>query len=116
MGETLRAALNALAVVAPDWLSNLVGNDWFDRYSKRVEESRLPKGTEARNVMAETIGRDGMRILEAIYDEHTAPLWLREIPVIETLRITWIQQYWINNGHDERVPLRLAPTRGRSST
>ena len=98
VGETLRAALNALAVVAPDWLSNLVGNDWFDRYSKPVEESRLPKGTEARNDYAETIGRDGMRILEAIYYEPTAPLWLREIPVIETLRITWIQQYWINNG------------------
>jgi transposase len=53
-----------------------------------VEESRLPKGTEARNNYAETIGRDGMRILEFIYDEPTTPQWLREIPVIETLRIT----------------------------
>ena len=98
VGETLRAALNALAVVAPDWLSNVVEKDWFDRYSKPVEESRLPKGTEARNDYAETIGRDGMRILEVIYDEPTTPLWLREIPAIETLRITWIQQYWIDNG------------------
>ena len=98
MGETLRSALNALAVVAPDWLSNVVEKDWFDRYSKPVEECRLPKGTEARNDYAETIGCDGMRILEVIYDEPTTPQWLREIPVIETLRITWVHQYWIDNG------------------
>ncbi len=75
VGETLRAALNALAVVASDWLSNIVEKDWFDRYSKPVEESRLPKGTEARNKYAETIGRDGMRIIEAIYDNPATLLW-----------------------------------------
>ena len=98
MGETLRAALNALAVVVPDWLSNVVEKDWFDRYSRPVEESRLPRGTEARDNYAETIGRDGMKILEAIYDEPNTLLWLRKIPVIENLRITWIHQYWISNG------------------
>jgi transposase len=116
VGETLRSALNALAVVHPDWLSNIVFPEWFDRYSKPVEESRLPRGTEARNEYAAKIGQDGMRILEAVYDEPTTPQWLREIPAIETLRIAWTHQYWINNGHDERVPLRLTPTRGRSST
>ena len=98
VGETLRAALNALAVVVPDWLSNLVEKDWFDRYSKPVEESRLPRGTEARNDYALLIGEDGMRILSAIYDDHTTSPWLRSIPAVETLRITWIQQYWIDNG------------------
>ncbi len=63
-----------------------------------MEESRLPRGTEARTIMALTIGCDGMRILEAIYDNPNTPLWLREIPAIETLRITWIHQYWIDNG------------------
>ena len=96
--ETLRSALNALAVVVPDWLSNIVAPDWFDRYSKPVEESRLPRGTEARNDYAETIGRDGLKILEAIYEEPTTPQWLREIPAVETLRITWVHQYWIDNG------------------
>ncbi len=74
VGETLRAALNALAVVVPDWLSKVVEQEWFDRYSKPVEESRLPKGTEARNVMAATIGQDGIRILELIYDDPTTTL------------------------------------------
>lgn len=98
VGETLRSALNALAVVHPDWLSNIVFPDWFDCYSKPVEESRLPRGTEARNEYAAKIGQDGMRILEAVYDEPTTPQWLREIPAIETLRIAWTHQYWINNG------------------
>ena len=39
-----------------------------------------------------------MKILEAIYDEPTTPQWLREIPAIETLRIAWVHQYWIDNG------------------
>ncbi len=98
VGETLRSALNALAVAHPDWLSNLVAADWFDRYSKPVSESRLPRGTDARNKYAETIGLDGMKILEAIYDDATTPQWLREIPAVETLRIAWIHQYWIDNG------------------
>ena len=98
VGETLRSALNALAVVVPDWLSKIVSPDWFDRYSKPVEESRLPRGTEARNNYAQIIGQDGLKILEAIYEEPTTPQWLREIPAIETLRITWLHQYWINNG------------------
>jgi transposase len=40
VGETLRSALNALAVVHPGWLSNIVFPDWFDRYSKPVEKPR----------------------------------------------------------------------------
>jgi transposase len=98
VGETLKSALNTLAVVAPDWLLNIVERDWFDRYSQPVEESRLPRGTEARNEYAETIGRDGMKILEAIYDNSTTPLWLQKIPAIKNLRLTWIHQYWIDNG------------------
>ncbi len=46
--------------------------------------------------MAATIGQDGIRILELIYDDPTTPLWLREIPVIETLRITWIPPLYSN--------------------
>ncbi len=98
VGETLRSALNALAMVVPDWLSNVVTKDWFKRYSKPVEESRLPRGTEARNEYAATIGQDGLKILEAIYDEPNTPQWLKEIPAIETLRIAWVHQYWIDQG------------------
>lgn len=117
VGETLRSALNTLAVAHPNWLSSVVTPDWFDRYSKPVEESRLPRGTEARNDYAAIIGQDGMKILEAIYNEKITPQWLREIPAIETLRIAWVHQYWINNGQlNWRSHKDLPPAGSRSNS
>lgn len=37
LGETLRAALNSLALAAPDWLIKHLKKAWFDRYGRRVE-------------------------------------------------------------------------------
>jgi transposase len=36
VGETLRAALNSLAVAAPGWLRQVAQPDWYDRYGKRI--------------------------------------------------------------------------------
>jgi len=69
MGETLRAALNALATVAPEWLLEQVTPDWFDRYGPRFEQYRLPKGKAERESLAETIGADGYQLLSAIYTD-----------------------------------------------
>lgn len=57
VGETLRATLNVLATVAPDWLCSWVPQEWFDRYGRAVDEYRLPKGIAARSEYAQTIGR-----------------------------------------------------------
>src|ERR671935_169276 len=43
VAETLRAALNDLATVAPDWLQELAPPEWYERYGKRIEDSRLPR-------------------------------------------------------------------------
>jgi len=43
VGETLRAALNDLATVAPDWLRAVAQPEWFERYAHRVEDYRLPR-------------------------------------------------------------------------
>jgi transposase len=48
VGETLRAALNNLAVAAPEWLGQVVHTDWYDRYGKRIEEYHFPKKKTAR--------------------------------------------------------------------
>ena len=98
VGETLRATLNALAVVAPDWLKTIVAPDWFDRYSLPVQEYHLPKGVEARKKYAQTIGSDGMVLLDRIYDDLSSPPWLREIPAVEILRQTWVDQYYVDKG------------------
>ena len=42
--ETMRAALNSLAVVAPDWLRAHSHPEWVERYGPRSEDSRLPVG------------------------------------------------------------------------
>jgi transposase len=97
VGETLRAALNAVASVAPEWLREHAPPEWFDRYSTRIEESRLPKGQEARKLYAELIGADGSQLLWAIY-EPSAPAHLRDLPVIQTLRHTWVCQYYVDDG------------------
>src|SRR5919199_2869085 len=38
VAETLRATLNALATVAPDWLQGLAPLAWYERYGRRIEE------------------------------------------------------------------------------
>src|SRR5262245_39851848 len=58
VGEPLRAALNGLAIVVPDWLLTQMAPDWSDRYCTTVEEYRLPKGQEVREVYAAQIGAD----------------------------------------------------------
>ena len=48
VGETMRAALNELAVMAPDWLQALAPAEWYRRYGSRVENYHLPKTEAAR--------------------------------------------------------------------
>ena len=96
IGETLRAALNCLATVAPDWLSGLVAPDWFERYATRIEEYRLPKGEVARTALGERIGADGHVLLAAVY-EPSAPTWLRELPAIQALRLAWVYQFFVED-------------------
>ena len=43
VAETLRAALDDLAAVVPDWLRTVAQPAWFERYGRRIEESRLPR-------------------------------------------------------------------------
>jgi transposase len=92
VAETLRAALNAVAEAAPEWLRDLAPAEWVERYGRRVEEYRLPRGNEARRAYAETVGADGMRLLEAVWSP-AAPPGPRHLPPVETLRRVWIQQY-----------------------
>lgn len=42
VGETLRHTLNDLAVIAPEWLKQVVSPDWYERYRIRIESTRLP--------------------------------------------------------------------------
>ena len=97
VGETMRHALNSLAVVAPSWLERHANPEWVAQYARRAEGDRLPTGQAARDALALTIGGDGYALLIALYSA-PAPVWLREVPAVDTLRRVWIQQYHLVEG------------------
>src|SRR5262245_36394496 len=92
VAETLRAALNAVATVAPAWLQAITPLAWYERYSRRIEESRLPKDKAAREAYAQMVGEDGVQFLDVL-EAPDAPQEARELPVIATLRRTWQRHY-----------------------
>ena len=71
VGETLRAALNELATVAPDWL-RAAPEAWYKRYAHRVEDGRLPRAAAEREAYARTVGEDGFALL-ALLERPEAP-------------------------------------------
>ncbi|MBA3824184.1 MAG: transposase [Ktedonobacterales bacterium] len=90
--ETLRATLNVLAVAAPDWIRAHIPLDWVERYDHRIEMFRLPKSAPQRQALAQEVGVDGQAILRWI-DEEPQWLWLKELPMVQTLRRMWATQY-----------------------
>jgi transposase len=96
VGETMRAALNTLAIVAPEWLQKNSLPEWVERYGRRIEDALLPKSTEKRDEYARLVGIDGDLLLSKIYDQ-PVPSWLANIPAVETLRKVWLQQYIIES-------------------
>ncbi len=92
VGETLRAALNQVAILAPDWLQALAPPEWYDRYGSRVENYDLPTTEVARQELACVIAADGERLLAAIEAVTDQP-WLTQISSVMTLRRVWAEQY-----------------------
>jgi len=109
VGETLRHALESLAIVVPDWLVQQVHPDWFERYSTRIESYRLPKDKSQQQALALRIGSDGYQLMAAIYATD-APPFLAQLPAVETLRQVWLQRYWLNgNQVTLRSPEEMPP-------
>src|SRR6516225_10940961 len=64
-GETVRAALEALAAAAPGWLAGVIDASWQEAYGQRIDDWRLPGSAAEREQLAARYGRDGYRLLEA---------------------------------------------------
>lgn len=97
LGEILRAALNSLAESDPDWLTGWVPVEWFERYSRRIEEWRLPSAKDKQEAVMEQIGQDGFCLLSELWHEQTPPA-LRALPEVTGLRKTWVQQFFWQEG------------------
>jgi transposase len=87
VGEMVRAALNALAKAAAGFTRALARPEWYVRYGKPVGQYHLPKTEAERMAWAEQVGRDGIRILRAVFAVGTAPE-LKALPAVERLRRT----------------------------
>jgi transposase len=62
VAETLRAALNDIATITPDWLRALAPPEWHERYDVRVENMRLPEIGPKRDAFVSQVGADGFRL------------------------------------------------------
>jgi transposase len=101
VAETLRAVLDDLAAVAPDWLRGVAQPVWFERYGRRVEDYRLPKRREEREALALAVGADGFVLLDAL-DASDAPAAARAVPMVGTLRDVWRVHYAREDGGQPR--------------
>src|SRR3954471_14814979 len=113
VGETLRATLDDLAAVVPDWVRALAPPVWFERYAHRVEDCRLPKSQEKREALALEVGADGFRRLDAL-DAPTAPTAARDVAMVRTLRDVWRIHYARDDGRPRwRAGSELPPVGDR---
>ena len=96
VGETIRHTLNSLAEIAPRWLQDRVPQEWYERYGPRFEQYRLPKTESARQSLTLQVGQDGRQLLHWVYASEQAEA-LRQHPAVETMRLVWVQQYYIQD-------------------
>jgi len=119
-GETLRAALNAIAVATPDWLRAIASPDWHERYDRRVEDMRLPDTPPKREVYAAQIGTDGFVLLDAL-DCVDAPADAAGLPEVAVLRRVWARHFEQDEaeadgggaGEPAGSRVRMRPVQGR---
>jgi transposase len=106
-GESVRAAAEALAAAAPDWLSGAIDTaDWAGRYGARVDSWRLPASATKRAELAVAYGRDAVTLLRAIGGEQ-APDWLSELPAVDVLRRVLVQNYLLTTDARGREVIRM---------
>jgi len=100
VGESMRAALNAIAEQEPEWLAERLNPEWFDRYVHRFELARFPKAESQRARLREQVGRDVEQLLTLLQHAH-APRSLLSLPHVVLLRQVFAQHYQVH-GHQVR--------------
>jgi transposase len=94
-GESVRAALEALAVAAPAWLASVVDvAEFAHRYGPRVEGWTMPRSRTKRDQLAVVFGQDALRLCRAAWSPDT-PVGIRDIEAVALLRQVLVQTYLI---------------------
>ena len=105
-GESVRAALEALAAAHPAWLEQRVCvPDSARRYGTPMTSWRPPASQARRDELTLAYAKDGYALLEAVCDS-AAPAWLRELPAVDVLRRVLLQNYTRTITKDGREVIR----------
>jgi transposase len=91
--ETRRAALNQLRAADAAWVHQPVPMAWYERYGPCAASMRLPKEASRRDALAVQIGTEGYTLRDSLFGNEDAR-HLRQLPMLEILRQTWLQQYY----------------------
>jgi transposase len=86
---------------APAWAQRRVPAAWRERYGRRIEEYRLPRGQAERHASIATVGDDGPALLAALGAPQMPSAW-RELPAVAPLRRVWGQQFDAATGRARR--------------
>ncbi len=99
VGETLRAALDAVTKADAQWVLGHVPREWAQRYGLLINERRLPKSEKERERWGQQVGEDGFCLLEML-QEPTTPARLLQVPELAILQRVW-QQCYQRNEHGQ---------------
>jgi transposase len=106
-GESVRAVVEAIVAVAPGWFAAVFEvPQWSQRYERRIDSWRLPTAKTKRDQLAVDYGSDGHALLEAVYSP-AAPVWLRELPAVQALRVVLVQNYLVTSDKQGRQVIRM---------
>jgi transposase len=98
-GESVRAAIEALAAAHPAWTESVLDASWMRRYGTPVTSWRPPMTQKKRDELAVAYAQDGYALLGAV-DDPASPHWLKEIPAVGILRTVLLQNYSVVTGED----------------
>jgi len=94
LGETLRHALNIVAIAHPQLLQEHASVEWHKRYDRRIEQAQLPKSKAARQAWATPVGADGVTLLQWV-----TAAGLQKLPAVQLLQQVWQQQFHQDGEH-----------------
>ncbi|WP_327417509.1 transposase [Streptomyces sp. NBC_01233] len=105
-GESVRAALEALATAAPSWLAGQIDVlEFAERYGPRIDGWRMPSSETKRDRLAQIFGQDALALCRAAWAGDT-PVWIREIEAVGLLRQVLVQTYIIRTDARGRQVIR----------
>lgn len=90
-GESVRAAMEALAAAAPVWLAGQIDvTEFAGPYGPRAGGWRIPSSKTKRDRLARIFGQDALALCRAAWVGNT-PVWSRETEAVGLLRQVLVQ-------------------------